>query len=300
MKKIFLLFACLLSLNLSFAQLPQLASGSIKRYEQFQSKFVNPRNVDVWLPDGYSPKKKYAVVYFHDGQMLFDASTTWNKQEWGVDETFGRLMKEGQIRDCIVVAVWNITNLRRAEYFPQKTLNYLGKEEQEIALKDKFYADNYLKFLVEELKPFIDRTYSTRRDAKSTFLAGSSMGGLISLYGVCEYPKVFGGAACLSIHSPLLTSDRVMKQPDNEYGTAFRAYVKEHLPQHPKRKIYFDYGTETLDALYQTTQPKLDATMKEAGYDAKNWITKRYEGDAHDEVSWAKRLHIPVLFLLKR
>jgi len=285
--------------NLS-AQTPKLSSGTITRYEKFASNFVESRTVDVWLPDGYTSKKKYAVIYMHDGQMLFDASTTWNKQEWEVDETMGKLLKEGKIKDCIVVAVWNINGLRRAEYFPKKAIEYLGEPERSKAQNEQFLADQYLQFLVKELKPFIDKNYATRKEAASTFLMGSSMGGLISLYGVCEYPEVFGGAACLSIHSPLLTDARVMQNPDNEYAAALRAYVSEKLPQSPKRKIYFDYGTATLDALYQQTQPKLDASMENAGYTAKHWITKKFEGAAHDEIAWAKRLHIPLTFLLKK
>lgn len=300
MKRFISIFILSLSLNALFAQRAKVAKGSLTRFDNFASQYVDARNIEVWLPEHYSAKKKYAVVYMHDGQMLFDASTTWNKQEWGVDETFDKLIREQKIKDCIVVGVWNINGLRTAEYFPQKALQYLPEGERENALKGNFLADRYLKFLVNELKPFIDQHFATKRSADATFLMGSSMGGLISLYGVCEYPKVFGGAACLSIHSPLLTSDRVMKEPDNEYGTAFRTYVLAHLPQHPKRKIYFDYGTETLDALYQKTQPKLDSTMVQAGYDDKNWITRRYEGDAHDEISWAKRLSVPLIFLMKK
>ena len=71
-------------------------TGQIVRFASFKSKFVADRNVDVWLPDGFNPSKRYAVVYMQDGQMLFDSSGNWVKQEWGVDETFGRLIKENK------------------------------------------------------------------------------------------------------------------------------------------------------------------------------------------------------------
>ncbi|HJP64358.1 MAG TPA: hypothetical protein VJ844_13015, partial [Mucilaginibacter sp.] len=74
-----------------WAQLPKVACGTIKRLENFPSKFVDPRNVDIWLPEGYSTNKKYAVLYMHDGQALFDSTLMWNKQEWGVDETLCKL-----------------------------------------------------------------------------------------------------------------------------------------------------------------------------------------------------------------
>ena len=95
-----------------FSQIPQVSSGKIKQFEKFTSQFVTSRNVDVWLPDGYDKSKKYAVLYMHDGQMLFDASTTWNGQEWQVDEVLSRLIKDGKVRDCIVVGISNDSDMR--------------------------------------------------------------------------------------------------------------------------------------------------------------------------------------------
>jgi len=89
MKTCFTSLITLLLIPVLHAQLPRPASGSIRRVVNFPSRFVEPRNVDIWLPDGYDPKKKYAVLYMQDGQMLFDSTNTWNKQEWGIDETLG-------------------------------------------------------------------------------------------------------------------------------------------------------------------------------------------------------------------
>ncbi len=111
------------------AQNPKPSSGTVKRFESFPSKFVSPRNIDVWLPDGYDGKKKYAVLYMHDGQSLFDSTITWNKQEWGVDETLGKLMAAHKVRGCIVVGAWN-TVLRHSEYFPQKPLSLSPKSNK--------------------------------------------------------------------------------------------------------------------------------------------------------------------------
>ena len=194
-------------------QIPNVSSGSIKRFESFQSKHVVPRHVDVWLPAGYDSKKKYAVLYMHDGKGLYDSAIMWNKQEWRVDETLGRLLKEGKVKNCIVVGIWNSEGTRHPEYFPQKPYESLQQAERDTITaqlqrmgrtKEIFspISDKYLKFLVEELKPFIDSTFSTLKDSKNTFIAGSSMGGLISMYAICEYPNVFGGAACLSTHWP--------------------------------------------------------------------------------------------------
>ena len=153
----------ILSVN-SFAQnLPNVSSGSIKRIENFQSKFVPVCNVDVWIPAGYSSAKKYAVLYMHDGQMLFDSATTWNKQSWDVDDVASKLMREGKVQDFIVVGVWNGEKTRHADYFPQKPFESLTQQQKDTVNRQlqtmgktaevfQPVSENYLKFLVAELK----------------------------------------------------------------------------------------------------------------------------------------------------
>ncbi|HVV54091.1 MAG TPA: alpha/beta hydrolase-fold protein [Mucilaginibacter sp.] len=290
--------------NQVMAQLPKVACGSIQRLEKFPSKFVDPRNVDIWLPEGYSPNKKYAVLYMHDGQALFDSTLMWNHQEWGVDETMCRLLAAKKIQDCIVVGIWNNGLKRFPEYFPQKAFCSLTPAQQEKILdigRDKGtplmgngpVSDNYLKFIIQELKPYIDSHYSTFTDQQHTFTAGSSMGGLISMYAICEYPQVFGGAACLSTHWP-----GTFETSGNPVPAAFLQYLKTHLPSPKDHKIYFDHGTKTLDAQYKPFQDQADAIMKAAGYTEKNWISRVYPGADHSENSWRKRLDVPLLFLL--
>ena len=213
MKKMFLLLA-VFAISHCFSQIPQVASGKIIRIDSFQSKYITARNVDIWLPgDYYTASKKYAVLYMHDGQMLFDSTITWNKQEWMVDETVSLLLNSKIIKDIIVVGVWNGGKTRHIDYFPEKPFQSLSQEEQDSlynrnrpngasVFNGKIQSDNYLKFLVQELKPRIDSQFSTLKTKQNTFIAGSSMGGLISVYAICEYPNVFGGAACLSTHWP--------------------------------------------------------------------------------------------------
>ncbi|WP_439881169.1 alpha/beta hydrolase [Pontibacter sp. MBLB2868] len=307
MKQLILLchFICFILPVTAFAQIPHVSAGQIKRLENFNSKYVAPRNVDVWLPASYNPGKKYAVVYMHDGQMLFDSTLTWNNQEWGVDETMSRLMQENKIEDCIVVGIWNSGKSRHSDYFPQKPFESLPQDYQDqltvipkgikemILFSSGVQSDKYLKFLVTELKPYIDSTFSTKPDRENTFILGSSMGGLVSAYAICEYPEVFGGAACLSTHWIGTFTTR-----NNPIPAAFMAYLKENLPSPETHRIYFDYGTETLDALYEPYQKQVDEIMKEKGYTSQSWITKKFEGEDHSERAWRKRLATPVRFLL--
>jgi predicted alpha/beta superfamily hydrolase len=284
-----------------------IASGRIERHENFPSQYVQARNIDVWLPDEYEKVGEgLPVLYMHDGQMLFDSTTTWNKQEWGVDETMGRLIKEKVIKPCIVVGIWNPGAARHANYFPQKPFESLPASYRDSLYNDversegvplfsqEVNSDDYLKFIVEEVKPYIDSVYRTNRGVASTFIAGSSMGGLISMYAICEYPEVFSGAACLSTHWP-----GVFYTENNPIPKSFSNYLFDNLPNPKKYRIYFDYGTETLDAMYEPFQLQVDSVMTAKGYTADNWVTKKFEGKDHSERAWNERLDIPIRFLFK-
>ena len=120
-----------LSNPLSAQVLPQPESGRIERMANLPSQHVDARHVDVWLPNNFESLKaagqRFNVIYMHDGQMLFDAQTTWNKQAWWVDKTITRLMASGQIAPTLVVGVWNNGKFRHSEYFPQKFLQLMPR-----------------------------------------------------------------------------------------------------------------------------------------------------------------------------
>ncbi len=282
---------------------PAVSAGSIVRHT-LSSTQIGERNVDVWLPTGYPQQAPYAVLYMHDGQMLFDGRTTWNKQEWRVDEVASELMAKHAVRPFIVVGIWNAGTARAPEYFPQKAFETLPRDVQ-IALYDYYakrinaasvpvYSNRYLRFLVNELKPFVDRQYAVDSKRDSTFVAGSSMGGLISMYALAEYPDVFGGAACLSTHWPGFAD----KRDNNRVPDAMIAYVERHFPASGQHTVYFDYGTEMLDALYAEHQLRVDEVLRRKGYSAKDWQSREFKGADHSEQAWSARLHVPLRFLL--
>ena len=278
--------------------------GRIDRIDSFPSKFIVPRAVDIWLPKNYTATKNYNVLYMHDGQMLFDSTSTWNKQEWKVDEVASQLMQENKVQNFIVVAIWNIPEIRHKDLFPNKVIQYLKKDQIEILNNElvrekgfsiqqyKINSDNYLKFIVQELKPFIDKNYSVHTTANHTAIMGSSMGGLISMYALCEYPNVFGKAACLSTH---WIGFREFK--NNPIPESFFAYMEKNLPEAKNHKIYFDYGTETLDADYIKYAYRVDETLTSKGYTYKNYRNIKFENENHSEASWQKRINIPLEFM---
>jgi enterochelin esterase-like enzyme len=306
MKNLLLILFFLFSLMAKAQIIPKVTSGTIERIEAFKSEFIDNRMIDIWLPENYTSNKKYAVLYMQDGQMLFDPTTTWNKQAWEVEAVLTKLIQENKIKATIVVGVWNGGKVRHASYFPQKPYENLSKEEKELVTKklqekgrttDAFFpnSDNYLKFIVKELKPYIDKKYSVKTRKEDTFIAGSSMGGLISMYAICEYPEVFGGAICMSTHWP-----GSFESENNPIPNAFLKYLEANLPNSTDHKIYFDCGDQTLDAMYPEIQKKVDAVMIKKGFSEKNWLTKYFPGKEHSEKSWNERLPIPIEFILKK
>jgi predicted alpha/beta superfamily hydrolase len=266
-------------------------TGMLERFENFFSKHVAFRNVDVWLPPGYDAEgmERYPVLYMHDGQNLFDDSLSYGSNSWDIDQAMTRLLAGEKIRSTIVAGIWN-SDIRWREYMPQKayessTFNRHRKDFHKTAGGSSI-SDSYLKFLVEEFKPFIDGHYKTLPDQANTFVMGSSMGGLISLYAISEYPHVFGGAGCISTHWPI-------------GGLELVDEMARSLPDPASHRLYFDFGTETLDRLYEPFQRRMDDHLRQAGYsEGQNWVTLKCEGAEHSERSWRERVEIPLSFLL--
>ena len=120
------------------------------------------------------------------------------------------------------------------------------------------------------------------------------MGGLISIYALCEYPSIFGGAICMSTHWPLSFTT-----VNNLFPASMFDYLKQKLPSARNHKIYFDYGDQTLDAIYAEFQKQADDVMIERGYRTEKWKTIFFKGDDHSERSWKKRLSIPFEFMIQ-
>lgn len=263
--------------------------GRLVEHPQMASAHVQPRDVTVWLPPGYDASNaRHPVLYMHDGENLFDGSRAAYGKEWGVDEHVARLSANGQIRTPIVVGVGN-TPLRLREYVPADLIRALPDDMRadiQSIYGGEPLSDDYLRFMVEELKPFIDSAYRTHAGRDDTVVMGSSMGGLISLYATARYPDVFGGAGAISTHWP--AGDGIVID-----------WLAAHLPDPATHKFYFDHGTAMLDAGYAPYQQRMDAVMEQAGFDAgRNWITRSFEGAEHSERAWRGRVDVPLLFLL--
>ncbi len=275
----------------------RVGAPNIVRHGDFQSGNVDARHIDVWLPaDYHETDRRYPVIYAHDGQNLYNPSFVWNETDWGVDEVLQGMIDDGTVDGAIVVGIWN-TPKRRLEYLPQEAWDAAPGDMQiyiEGQESGKPLSREYLRFIVEELKPFIDRHYRTKADRDNTLTMGSSMGGLISLYALLKYPDVFGAAACLSTHWPLHVD------LDNIEAThSFIDFLKTSMPAPGTHRVYFDFGSEELDGRYEPHQRLIDEMMAQLGYRrGHDWVTRKFEGAGHSEKDWRERLGIPLGFLL--
>jgi predicted alpha/beta superfamily hydrolase len=268
-----------------FAQRPHTLTGDIRAHKDFHSKILNnDRDVLVYLPPGYeATKKRYSVLYLQDGQNLFDGATSFIPgKEWRVDETAQRLIAAGKIEPLIIVGINNAGKDRINEYTPAEDAKYkMGGK-----------ADLYGRMLVEELKPFIDAHYRTKKGAQYTGLGGSSLGGLISIYLALKYWAVFGRAAAVS--------------PSVWFANKQIVHYVEALPKKPKVRIWMDIGTKEGGTTEEAQQTVSDARVLKETLIKKGWELGKdlkyveAEGAQHNEAAWAARVESILTFLFPR
>lgn len=293
----------LLLLALLLAAPAHALPGRLERFPMMASAHVPPRDVIVWLPDGYDGRRRHAVLYMHDARNLFDPATAMGGETWGVAEALAGLIATKKVRPTIIVGIDN-TPARSREYMPAKVFAALPAAERAklaIAMRAAPTSDAYLEFITAELKPFIDARFRTDSRRAATFMMGSSMGGLISLYAVTEYPRVFAGAGCLSTHWPLPSFDAALKPvlPFAPVVAAFTTYLTPRLPRPGTAKLWFDHGDQHLDAAYAPYQARIDTLLAARGLrPGQDFVSRAYPGAGHNEAAWRARIAEPLAFLL--
>jgi predicted alpha/beta superfamily hydrolase len=235
-------------------------TGSVAYHKQVKGEGLQPRDVIVWLPPDYdqSKKKRYPVLYMHDGQNIVDPATSSFGVDWKIDEAADSLIKNKLAKPFIVVGIYN-TSDRTKEYTPGKG------------------GDAYMKFVVTKLKPMIDSAYRTMPDRKNTAVGGSSAGGLISFMLAWEYSNVFSKAICMSPAFKIQHID----------------YVKTVLDSKEKRNVFFyiDNGGIGLESQLQPGIDQMMEALKQKGYKAdKDYFYLVDPSAKHFESDWAKRI----------
>jgi enterochelin esterase-like enzyme len=268
------------------------------------------RHVSIYLPPQYgaAPDARWPVIYVHDGQNLFDPRIANTGVDWGVDEAMETLVRTENLPPAIIVGVWSTPD-RRFEYAPTGVLERLDPDVLPMALREfpdtRRLADAYVAFLAEELKPRIDAAFRTRSDRDHTFLMGSSMGGLISLYAMAERPDVFGGAACLSMHWPIGVSEPFVGEKPNPAWrpavlSAFRTYLAARHIDPATHRLWIDRGTGFLDHVYEPYLEDMKPILASMGFRPGDTLEARvYPGANHNETAWRARLTDPLKFLLQ-
>lgn len=254
-------------------------SGEFRRHDDFQSRFLeHSRNVIVWLPPEYEAEteRRYPVFYMHDGQNLFDPATAFGGVEWGVHRTARGLIEKNEIEPMIIVGAYNTGQYRIDEYTP--TVDPKQKRGGK--------ADFYGRFIVEELKSFIDRHYRTMTGPAHTGLGGSSLGGLVTLYLGLKYPQVFSR---LMVMSPSVWWDQ---------GLILR--VVKRLKAKPSTRIWLDVGTKEgkfTPGYARALRDELIAQGWRLNSDLKFLQVK---GGQHNERDWGLRVEPALKFLFPK
>ena len=283
---IFLALLIILRSGTVAAQRAHTLTGDIRLHKDFHSKILNnDRDVIVYLPPGYDKDKqrRYSVLYFHDGQNLFDGATSFIPgQEWRVDEAAEVLIAGGKIEPLIIIGVYNSGKDRIDEYTPVADPKYKAGGK----------ADLYGRLLVEELKPFIDKTYRTKKGAAHTGLGGSSLGGLVSMYLGLKYPNVFGRVAVVS--------------PSVWWGNNQIVHQVETLPNRPPLRIWLDIGTKEGGNAEEAKHTVDGARLLKNALVKKGWKLEKdlkyleAQGAEHNEKAWAARVEQILEFLFPR
>lgn len=229
----------------------------------------------VYLPPDYGHEdwSRYPVLYLHDGQNVFDSATAFGGVEWGVDETVERLIRKGSLAPMIIVGIYNTGEHRIDEYTP--TFDPRQKRGGK--------ANQYGRFIVEELKPFIDRRYRTLAGPEFTGLGGSSLGGLVTLYLGLEYPYIFSK---LMVMSPSVWWDT---------GIILR-YVKS-LKAKPSTRIWLDIGSKEGRFTPGHVRQLRDILISQGWRLNADLRFKEVRGGQHNERAWARRVGAAIRFL---
>ena len=223
----------------------------------FYLKAMNvQRRIWLYLPKDYNTSnKRYPVLYMHDGQNVFDSYTA-AYGEWGVDEMLDNLYEQTG-KSCIVVAIDHGGSTRLTDYNPYNSI-YTGNGR----------GRQYVQSIVESVKPFIDARYRTLPDAAHTAVAGSSMGGLITMWAVMQYPAVFGAAGILS--------------PSFWAAPQLKTDVAKALRRYKGNLFFYCGGMEGKNMI-----PDMDTVISRITLNSKAAITRRLEnGAGHNEASW--------------
>jgi predicted alpha/beta superfamily hydrolase len=240
-----------------------VSGPNLRKHEGFRSRFLrNQRDLIVYLPPGYDdqPGRRFPVLYLHDGQNLFDGATSFIPgMDWHVGQTADQCIGSGAVEPLIIVGMYN-TKARIREYTPTHVPRLGGGR-----------ADRYAKFLIEEVKPFIEREYRTLSGPEKT-----GIGGLVSLYLGLRIPEAFGKIAAIS--------------PSVWWNQGVMHRFAEAASVNPRPAIWLDIGTREGPRIVQDVEHFRDVLLQKGWQLDRDLHYQRVEGAEHNEAAWAQRV----------
>ena len=281
--------------------------------ELYILKNSEERRIQIYTPSNLPINSDTKFIIMNDGQELFSGNETWNGASWKIDESFKKLSELNKNINIVVIAVDNaktksntmIDDTKRyVEYFPKESIKFYNK-----SLRKNIYERytnkeelNYPNFLAKTLIPFLEKRFEIQLNKSNLGIVGSSMGGVSALNTILEYPELFGFAGCLSTHWVGIKPIEYVTLPirkrikgDKATTLAIREYVENNINKISGQKLYFDHGTEGLDALYKKPQREINELLEKENIDFKSLV---FEGHEHSPSDFGKRFNIMLEFLL--
>lgn len=275
-----------------------VSCGKLRSMSAFPSSYIEPRQVDIWIPPDYEGNgSAHRVLIMQDGQNLFDRSFAFGAQEWQVDEALCQLAGEEFGKLPVVVGVWN-TQERRKTYYPSQVFESLDRSSRESILPGQSFTasgDEYAAFIAEELLPWLRNELNVSTAAEDVYLGGASMGALISCYAWCRYPHLIGGVIMFSTH----WIGNFRYEYDPVIAESMTGWFCSHLPDPASHKVWMDRGTEGLDSLYTHPQDVIDQCIISHGFTTQQGYLSVAAGETHNEPSWSRRFPQAIRWMLR-
>jgi predicted alpha/beta superfamily hydrolase len=262
----------------SAGAVPHTVAGRLDLHEINSTNLRQRRTIRIWLPPAYERNQdaRYPVLYMQDGQNCFDRATSAFGNEWQIDETLTRLIADTIVPPIIVVGIDNGSTNRLNELTYDHDPKYGGGQ-----------GAVYAKFLLEEVKPYVESTYRVKAGKPFTYIGGSSLGGLISLEIARRHPDVFGGIIAMS---PSLWWD----------GQALDELIEQDASAYTGDRIWLDTGTTEVPSVSESLLVadairRMDRALARHGIEHHVMIE---EGAPHNEISWARRFPLAIRYIL--
>lgn len=279
-------------------------AGRLIEYEHVAAERLPEQRLTIWLPPGYDRvRRRYPVVYMHDGHNLFDPAKSNFNKVWAADKAMLAAMRGQGIEPHIIVGIWAPGGDRYRQYLPQSLHDAASgapRAAMDAMIGGPVISRAYLDWLAGPLKQWVDARFRTRTGRDDTAIIGSSMGGLMSCYAILERPETYSRAGCISSHWPA-ADPRKVGEANRELIALWDRWFAERLGHPDGRRIWLDHGTGTLDAYYAPYQQVIDVRIAEEGWRrGVDFESKVYPGAEHEENAWAARLPEVLGWLLRR